>query len=99
MPQMQLYNEFQSLLDESVEEAPLQKFLEGHPEILVHTFSQGAQYPTVFPKFELANDFIPDFVRIGRRSGSAGTSWDVDLIEIKRAVLDKATNAYAGVVY
>lgn len=89
MPQTQLYNVFQALLDESVEEAPLQQFLESHPQILVHTFSQGAQYETVFPKFELANDFVPDFIMIGRRSGSARTSWDVNVIEIKRAVLDK----------
>ena len=86
MPQMQLYNEFQSLLDEPVEEAPLQNFLERHHDIIVNTFSQGAQYPVVFPKFHLADELIPDFVMIGHRSGA---SWDVDLIEIKQAVLNK----------
>ncbi len=89
MPQMELYNEFQSLLDEPVGEAPLQTFLKRHPNIIVNTFSQGAQYPIVFPKFHLADEFIPDFIMIGRRSGSAETSWDVDLIEIEPAVLDK----------
>jgi len=84
MPQMQLYNEFQSLLDESLEEAPLQSFLERNSDIIVDTFCQGAHYPVVFPKFRLADEFIPDFVMIGHRSGA---SWDVDLIEIEPAVL------------
>jgi len=85
MPQMQLYNEFQSLLDNPVEEIQLQSFLERHPDIIVNTFSQGAHYSVVFPKFRLADEFIPDFVMIGHRSG---TSWDVDLIEIEPAVLN-----------
>ena len=85
MHQNQLYNEFQSLLDESVGEAPLQTFLERHPDIIVNTFNQGAQYPVVFPKFHLADEFIPDFVMIGHRSAA---SWDVDLIEIEPAVLN-----------
>ena len=86
MPQMQLYNEFKSLLDEPVEEARLQSFLEEHPNIIVSTFYQGAQYPVVFPKFRLANELIPDFVMIGHRSAA---SWDVDLIEIKPAILNE----------
>jgi hypothetical protein len=84
MPQMQLYNEFKSLLDNSVEEAPLQSFLEKHPEIIINTFCQGAHYPVVFPQFHLADKFKPDFVMIGHRSQG---SWDVDLIEIEPAVL------------
>ena len=85
MPQMQLYNEFQSLLDNPVEEIQLQSFLERHPDIIVNTFSQGAYYSVVFPKFRLADEFIPDFVMTGHRSGA---SWDVDLIEIEPAVLN-----------
>jgi hypothetical protein len=84
-----MYYEFQSLLDEAVKETQLQSFLERHPDIIVNTFYQGAYYPVVFPKFHLADEFIPDFVMIGRRSGSAETSWDVDLIEIEPAILDK----------
>jgi len=87
MPQMQLYNEFQSLLDGSIEETPLQSFLERHPNVIVNTFCQGAQYPVVFPKFRLADELIPDFVMIGHRSGA---SWDVDLIEIEPAVLNES---------
>jgi hypothetical protein len=86
MPQIQLYNEFKSLLDGSVEEAPLQSFLERHPDIIVHTFFQGAYNPVVFPKFRLADEFIPDFVMIGHRSAP---SWDVDLVEIEPAVLNE----------
>jgi hypothetical protein len=85
MPQMQLYNEFKSLLDESVGETPLQSFLERHPDIIVNTFNQGAYFPVVFPKFHLADELTPDFVMIGHRSAA---SWDVDLIEIKPAVLN-----------
>ncbi|MGD0353564.1 MAG: Shedu anti-phage system protein SduA domain-containing protein [Dehalococcoidia bacterium] len=80
---MALQDELRALLDNSIEEPPLQVFLQQHPEILMRTFGQGAQYSVVLPKFRLAEDFIPDFVMIGRRSGSAGTSWDVDLIEIE----------------
>ena len=90
MPKMYLYSEFKSLLDSSVEEAPLQSFLEKHPDIIVNTFYQGAHYPVVFPQFHLADEFIPDFVMIGHRSG---VSWDIDLIEIEPALLnDKLFN-------
>lgn len=84
MPQMQLYNEFKSLLDESVEEAPLQSFLENHHDIIIDTFCQGAHYPIVFPQFPLADERTPDFVMIAHRSGA---SWDVDFIEIEPSVL------------
>ena len=43
----------------------------------------------MIPKFQLAEDFIPDFVMIGRRSGSSRTSWDVDMIEIEPSILTK----------
>ena len=86
MPQKKLYDEFKSLLDEPVEEARLQSFLEQHPDIIISTFRQGAYYPVVFPQFPLANDFKPDFIMIGHRSAG---SWDVDLIEIEPAILDK----------
>lgn len=82
---MQLYNKFQSLLDNPVEEIQLQSFLERHPDIIVNTFNQGAYYPVVFPKFHLADEFIPDFIMIGHRSVGP---WNVDLIEIEPAVLD-----------
>jgi len=85
MPKMYLYDEFESLLDSSVAEAPLQGFLEEHPDVILNTFSQGAYYSVVFPKFHLADEFIPDFVMIGHRSAA---SWDVDLIEIEPAVLN-----------
>jgi len=80
-----LYNEFKSLVDNSTTEAPLQKFLEEHLEILIRTFSQGALYPFVSPKFHLADEFIPDFVIVGHRSA---WSWDVDLIEIEPAAFN-----------
>ena len=86
MHQMKLHEEFKSLIDESVKEAPLQSFLEMHPDIIVNTFCQGAYYPVVFPQFHLADEFKPDFVMIGHRSLA---SWDVDLIEIKPAVSNK----------
>ena len=83
-----LYNEFNSLVDNSTTEAPLQKFLEEHLEILICTFSQGAFYPFVFPKFHLSDEFIPDFVIVGHRSV---WSWDVDLIEIEPAAFNDQT--------
>jgi hypothetical protein len=78
--------QFLSILDSGAEEAPLQTFLENHTEVLVRAFSQGAQYPVVIPKFRLAGSFIPDFVMIGHRSSY---SWDVDLIEIEPAILER----------
>ncbi len=86
MPQMKLHDELKSLLNESVKEAPLQDFLERHPDIIANTFNQGAYYPVVFPQFHLADDFKPDFIMIGHRSVG---SWDVDFIEIEPAILDK----------
>jgi len=80
-----LYNEFKSLVDNNTTEASLQKFLEEHLEILIHTFSQGALDPFAFPKFHLADEFIPDFVIVGHRSV---WSWDVDLIEIEPAAFN-----------
>ena len=84
-----LSDEFKYLIESGAGEEPLQKFLKQHPEILIRTFNQGSQYQVVFPKFRLATDFVPDFVMIGRRSGSKGTSWDGDLIEIEPAVFAK----------
>lgn len=78
-----LFETFKSLLENGLQETCLQKFLERYPEILVRTFFQGAFEQKVFPKFELADDFVPDFVMIGQRSDY---SWDVDLIEIEPAV-------------
>jgi hypothetical protein len=84
-----LFDDFKGLIDSRVEEAPLQAFLKRYPRILIDTFNQGAQYPTVFPKFKLADELIPDFITIGRRSGTQYTSWDVDLIEIEPSILAK----------
>jgi len=84
-----LLDDFKGLLDSCSEEAPLQSFLKRYPEILISTFNQGAQYPTVLPKFKLADELIPDFVMLGRRSGTQYTSWDVYLIEIEPSILDR----------
>ena len=84
-----LLDDFKGLLDSCSEEAPLQSFLKGYPEILISTFNQGAQYPTVLPKFKLADELIPDFVMVGRRSGAQYASWDVDLVEIEPSILDR----------
>lgn len=84
---MTLIDEFKKALDRGSEEEVLQEFLEKNPQILIRAFSQGAKGLTVFPKFHLADDFIPDFVIIGSRS--FGGSWDVDLVEIEPAVLDR----------
>ncbi len=78
-----LYDEFKLLVDSGTQESPLQLFLEKHPRILIRTFNEGAHYPTVFPKFHLADQFVPDFVMIGHRSV---WSWDVNLIEIEPAL-------------
>lgn len=65
-----LFDDFKGLLDGCSAEAPLQSFLKEHPEILVSTFNQGAHYPMVLPKFRLADELIPDFVMVGRRSAA-----------------------------
>ena len=77
--------EFQSLIENGNKEAPLQKFLKAHPDILVDTFDTGSYYPTVFSQFSLAGELIPDFVMIGHRSS---WMWTVDLIEIEPSVLN-----------
>ena len=77
--------EFKVLVGTCSEESLLQEFLQKHPEIIIHAFEAGAHLSTVFPKFRLADDFIPDFVMIGHRSS---WSWDVDLIEIEPAILN-----------
>ena len=64
----------------------MQKFLESHPDILRDTFNAGSYYPTVFPQFSLAGEYIPDFVMIGHRSS---WMWTVDLIEIEPSVLER----------
>jgi hypothetical protein len=84
MPTDTLYDELRSLIDRSAEESPLQSFLEAHPDILINTFFQGAHYPVIFPKFNLADERTPDFVMAAHRSGPL---WDVDFIEIEPAVL------------
>jgi hypothetical protein len=81
-----LYEEFKDLIERSDTERSLQEFLERHPEIVASIFNLGSYYPTVFPKFRLADDFEPDFVMIGHRSV---WSWDVHLIEIEPAVFDR----------
>ncbi len=81
-----LYDEFRSLIRDGRQETPLQKFLEANPSILKRAFNGGSYFPTVFPKFSLAGEFIPDFVMIGHRSSWV---WTVDLIEIEPSVLDK----------
>jgi hypothetical protein len=80
-----IYQEFGRLIDTCTVETPLQEFLKTHPAILSRAFYQGAFYPTVFPKFELSNDFVPDFVIVAHRSS---WSWDVDLIEIEPPVIE-----------
>ena len=84
---LSLLDEFRDLLvDKGHEEESLQDFLKSHPEILAHTFNQGAHYSTVFSKFHLGDEHIPDFMMVGHRSAG---SWDVDLIEIEPALLDR----------
>lgn len=78
--------EFESLIENGSKEAPLQKFLEAHPDILVGTFNAGSYYPTVFPQFSLAGEHVPDFVMIGHRSS---WMWTVDLIEIEPSALER----------
>lgn len=78
--------EFRALIETERLEAPLQKFLEAHPDILADTFDSNSYYPTVFPKFRLGGDFIPDFVMIGHRSS---WTWTVNLIEIEPSVLER----------
>ena len=80
------YDKFESLIENGREEAPLQEFLEAHPSIVRQAFDGGSYYPTVFPKFSLAGEFIPDFVMIGHRSS---WMWTVDLIEIEPSVLER----------
>ena len=81
-----IYSEFEQLIADERLEEPLQKFLGVHKELLVSTFNIGAHLPTVFPKFELGDELIPDFVMVGHRSS---WSWDVDLIEIEPAILNE----------
>ena len=81
-----LYDRFKCLIERGTQESELQCFLTEHPDVLIRTFNQGAFYSTVFPKFHLADEFIPDFVMIGHRSS---WSWDVDLIEIEPAVYER----------
>ena len=80
------YNKFKSLVEHSKGEGELQLFLTEHPEVLRRTFYPGAAFRTVFPKFHLADEFIPDFAIIGHRSS---WMWDVDLIEIEPATLER----------
>jgi len=84
-----LFHDFKNLLESCSEEQPLQEFLKKHEHILTKTFSQGAQYSTLISKFKLADVLIPDFVIIGRRSGTMYASWDVNLIEIEPPILDR----------
>jgi hypothetical protein len=81
-----LYQEFKDLMERSDTEGLLQQFLKWHPEIVVSVFNLGSYFPTVFPKFRLADNFEPDFAMIGHRSV---WSWDVHLIEIEPAVFDR----------
>ena len=53
--------EFEGLIDHDVGEQPLQDFLEKHPEVLLRTFDHGAYFPTLFPKFRLADEFNSGF--------------------------------------
>lgn len=81
-----LYDKFESLVENGRKEAPLQEFLEANPSILRQAFDAGSYFPTVFPKFSLAGELIPDFVMIGHRSS---WMWTVDLIEIEPSVLER----------
>ena len=83
--ELRLYQELKTLIDNETLEPQLQKFLTQHPAILSGTFGQGASWPTVFPKFHLADKRVPDFVMIGMRSD---WSWDVDLIEIEPPIIE-----------
>ena len=80
------YDDFESLVKSEKREEPLQKFLEANPDILQDTFDVGSYFPTVFPKFSLAGELVPDFIVIGHRSS---WMWTVDLIEIEPAVLER----------
>ena len=80
------YDRFESLVENGSKEAPLQEFLEANPSILRQAFDAGSYLPTVFSKFSLAGELIPDFVMIGHRSS---WMWTVDLIEIEPAVLQR----------
>lgn len=86
---LSIYEEFKQLIDNGKYEEPLQKFLEAHKELLIRTFNEGAHLSTVFPKFQLGDELIPDFVMVGHRSS---WSWDVDLIEIEPAISNKLFN-------
>ena len=81
-----LHDEFECLVRNGTLEAPLQTFLEGYPKILQKTFDDGSYYPTVFPKFRLADEFVPDFVIVGHRSSWL---WTVNLIEIEPSLLSE----------
>lgn len=80
------YEELESLVENGKSEAPLQRFLEAHPEVIEDTFDSGSYFTTVFPQFSLAGEYVPDFVMIGHRSN---WMWNVDLIEIEPSVLEK----------
>jgi hypothetical protein len=84
-----VFESFNNFIETSTKEESLQLFLKKHPSILIHTFNQGAHYPTVLPKFKLSDELIPDFIIIGRRSGTKYTSWDVDMIEIEPSINDR----------
>ena len=76
----QLILQFEEIIKTSADERPLHEFLKKYPGILTKTFNEGAYFPTVFSKFRLAGELIPDFVMIGHRSS---WSWDVNLIKIE----------------
>ncbi len=81
-----LYDKFKSLIENGTKEVPLQAFLEANPRIIQQAVQGGSYFPTVFPKFSLGGEFIPDFAVIGHRSS---WMWTVDLIEIEPSVLER----------
>ncbi len=83
----ELVRDFEACLDSAEAEAPLQKFLESHPHILVQSLGGSARF--VLPQARLGAQFVPDFV-LGEHY-SYGYDWV--LVELESPTVPLFTQA------
>ncbi|HIE0435692.1 TPA: Shedu immune nuclease family protein [Proteus mirabilis] len=74
--------EYFDLLDQNLNEQTYQKYLEDNPEFIPREFIQnhGLHLSTVFRKFPLSSEYIPDFLYVSKSSDD----WNVVFIEIEK---------------
>ncbi|BDH51228.1 MULTISPECIES: Shedu anti-phage system protein SduA domain-containing protein [Streptomyces] len=82
-PTAEVVDEFEKVLDDAQDEAPVQEFFERHPEVLAQQLGAGCRW--IIPRPNLGGVYIPDFM--AARVDSGGLRWVA--IELESPSVDR----------